>query len=384
MRVELISTGDEVMEVFIDDTNASWLSRRLIDRGIEVSRRSSVVDDRDAISAVIGECSERADVVIVNGGLGPTTDDVTTEAAAAAAGVPVVRNKACETRIRDWFAARSRTMTDNNLKQADLPEGAEVIDNPVGTACGYRMRINSAEFFFTPGVPSEFKKMCDEHILPAIFRNVPDDTVILRYFLLGIGESSIGKRLSGISWPEGITIGYRAFFPYLEIKITARKTGGAELTAAETLLLREISPWLVGRKQLDIACNISKLSGVIPLQVLEYGTRGRVIREIAGAMESVSCRLKPLPETAHDLLAYIKPERCRTIAVGRETENGIPIAYWGGLRGFAFTIRMPGRDHARFLDLVAAAALDMVQRVLSGHRPNCSYEMAEVTEEAEV
>ena len=370
MKVELISTGDEVMEGFIDDTNSSWISRRLIDRGIEVSRRSSTGDDREAISAVIKECSGRADVVIVNGGLGPTTDDLTTEAAAAAAGVPVVRNSAWESRIRDWFAARNRTMTDNNLKQADLPEGAEVIDNPAGTACGYQMRINGTEFFFTPGVPSEFKRMCDDHILPAIFSNVPDDTVILRYFLLGIGESSIGKRLSGISWPEGITIGYRAFFPYLEIKITARKTGASELSAAETMLLREISPWLVGRKQLDMAGNISKLSGVIPLQVLEYGTRGRLIREIAGAMESVSCRLKPLPETAHDLLAYIKPERCRTIAVGRETENGIPVAYWGGLRGFAVTIRMPGRDHERFLDFAAAAALDMLQRALSGHRPD--------------
>ena len=142
MKVELISTGDEVMEGFIDDTNSSWISRRLIDRGIEVSRRSSTGDDREAISAVIKECSGRADVVIVNGGLGPTTDDLTTEAAAAAAGVPVVRNSAWESRIRDWFAARNRTMTDNNLKQADLPEGAEVIDNPAGTACGYQMRIN--------------------------------------------------------------------------------------------------------------------------------------------------------------------------------------------------------------------------------------------------
>lgn len=81
MKVELISTGDEVMEGFIDDTNSSWISRRLIDRGIEVSRRSSTGDDREAISAVIKECSGRADVVIVNGGLGPTTDDLTTEAA---------------------------------------------------------------------------------------------------------------------------------------------------------------------------------------------------------------------------------------------------------------------------------------------------------------
>ena len=110
MKVELISTGDEVMEGFIDDTNSSWISRRLIDRGIEVSRRSSTGDDREAISAVIKECSGRADVVIVNGGLGPTTDDLTTEAAAAAAGCHVYTSDAADERLCFGLGGR-RVMT---------------------------------------------------------------------------------------------------------------------------------------------------------------------------------------------------------------------------------------------------------------------------------
>jgi nicotinamide-nucleotide amidase len=113
-----------------------------------------VGDDRESLLQAFQLASQRADAVIVNGGLGPTIDDLSQEVAAQAAGVELVLNDEWLVRMEDFFRRRSRTMPPNNRKQAMLPVTAEVIDNPIGTACGFALDIGKARFFFTPGVPA--------------------------------------------------------------------------------------------------------------------------------------------------------------------------------------------------------------------------------------
>src|SRR6516165_9653392 len=157
MRIEIICTGDEVLTGKIVNTNFSYMSQKLEDVGLSVHWGTTVGDDRASLLAAFQLASQRADAVIVNGGLGPPVDDLSQEIAAQTAGVELVLNEEWLERMESFFTRRSRTMPPNNRKQAMLPLGSEVLDNPVGTACGFAMDLGHARFFFTPGVPRELR-----------------------------------------------------------------------------------------------------------------------------------------------------------------------------------------------------------------------------------
>src|SRR5579871_6759536 len=191
MRIEIICTGDEVLTGKIVNTNFSYMSQKLEDYGLSVSWGTTVGDDRDELLAAFRMAGERADAVIVNGGLGPTVDDLSQEIAARAAGVELVLNSDWLAQMEAFFERRSRVMPPNNRKQAMLPAGAEVLDNPIGTACGFAVDIGKARFFFTPGVPRELRRMLEEQIVPRLLERSGIKVAIQlkRFHSYGIGES---------------------------------------------------------------------------------------------------------------------------------------------------------------------------------------------------
>ena len=168
MRIEVICTGDEVLTGKIVNTNFSYITQKLEDVGLSVHWETTVGDDRENLLQAFQLAGERADAVIVNGGLGPTVDDLSQEIAAKAAGVDLVLNEDWLRRMEEFFQRRSRVMPPNNRKQAMLPTTAEVLDNPIGTACGFALDIGRARFFFTPGVPRELRRMLEEQIVPRL------------------------------------------------------------------------------------------------------------------------------------------------------------------------------------------------------------------------
>src|SRR5437762_13424937 len=168
MLIEIICTGDEVLTGKIVNSNFSYMAQKLEDVGLAVRWGTTVGDDRETLLSAFREAGQRADAVIVNGGLGPTIDDLSQEIAAQAAGVELALHQEWLTRMEDFFKRRSRVMPPNNKKQAMLPSTAEVIDNPIGTACGFALDIGKARFFFTPGVPRELRRMLEEQIIPRL------------------------------------------------------------------------------------------------------------------------------------------------------------------------------------------------------------------------
>src|SRR5436853_7113005 len=141
MLIEIICTGDEVLTGQIVNSNFSYISQKLEDVGLSVIWGTTVGDDRETLLQAFRLASERADAVIVNGGLGPTVDDLSQEIAAKAAGVDLVLNEEWLQRMEDFFRRRNRVMSANNRKQAMLPTTAEILDNPIGTACGFALDI---------------------------------------------------------------------------------------------------------------------------------------------------------------------------------------------------------------------------------------------------
>ena len=236
LRCEILSTGDEVLTGQITDTNAAFLADRMGSLGFEVVRHTTVGDDRAMLAAAFRQLGASADVVLCTGGLGPTVDDLTTEVAAEVLGAELKLDEPALAYMEGLWRSRGRTMPENNRKQALLPEPAEVLPNPVGTAPGFAARIDRAWFFFMPGVPHEMKQMFAEQVVPRLERLRDEPTVfdvrVLRSF--GLTESATDQALAGLEalFP-GVKLGFRAHFPEIQIKLTVK---GSDVDAARIRL----------------------------------------------------------------------------------------------------------------------------------------------------
>lgn len=299
MRIEIICTGDEVLTGKIINSNFSYMAQKLEDVGLAVHWGTTVGDDRDSLLAAFRLAGERADAVIVNGGLGPTVDDLSQEIAAQAAGVGLVLHEAWLAQMEAFFARRSRIMPPNNRKQAMLPEGSEFLDNPIGTACGFALTIGKARFFFTPGVPRELRRMLEEQIIPRLLARAGAPTAIFlkRFHSYGLGESHVDQLLTGIEdmAPDGsVKLGFRAHYPQIETKLTVRGRDTADIQAKLAPVEAEV------RKRLGnfiLAEGDQTLEGVV-LAALTQAQASLALVETftAGA---IAARLAHLPGAEH-------------------------------------------------------------------------------------
>lgn len=193
MKAEIIAIGSELVSGQCLDTNSQWLSRELGSLGIPVHFHTTLGDDMDEDVAAFQIAIAHADLILVSGGLGPTQDDLTREALARVAGVPLVENAEALAAIGAMFARRSRPMAERNRVQALFPLGAEVIPNRVGTAPGIWMKVGNAVVACLPGVPSELRVMYDEQVRPRLNQFGSGGRVILHHKinLFGRGESDV-------------------------------------------------------------------------------------------------------------------------------------------------------------------------------------------------
>jgi len=222
--VEFVVTGDEVMRGTIADTNTAWTAARLYPLGLSL-RRTVVVGDRgEDIRRALLEASVRADFCIVSGGLGPTSDDLTVECAAQAAGVGLRLDEGWLQRLLErWAARRREPMPKNNERQALLPDGAEMLGNPDGSAPAFALRIDRCTFFFLPGVPREYQRILSELVLPRLARatgNAALRTRVLQCY--GVTESRLDEIVDPIraAHPE-VRFGFRTKFPENHLSLAA-------------------------------------------------------------------------------------------------------------------------------------------------------------------
>lgn len=247
MRAEILSTGDEICHGAFVDTNSAHIAACLSDIGIRVTRHQCVGDDIEALTAVLSEIGARADFAVITGGLGPTVDDLSAAAAARAAGVNLVRDRAAENSIQVYFAKYSRTMSPSDAKQAMLPEGATPIFNFWGTAPGFILSLGKCRCYFLPGVPREMESMLAASIIPDMlsvignFRNVFAKKELS---VFGLPEAQVDAKLKGFDdrFP-GIKLGMVARFPVITVKMTAQGDDPNHLQGE----LEKAAAWSAGR-----------------------------------------------------------------------------------------------------------------------------------------
>lgn len=289
MFAEILATGDEIRSGALVDSNSAYIAEKLEEIGIPVTRHSCVGDDLEELISVLKEISSRVDICVATGGLGPTEDDLSSEAAASAAGETLVLDSKAFSDIQAFFKSRNREMVDSNKKQAMLPRTAEAMYNPVGTAPGFCIKIGKCVFFFLPGVPHEMKRMLSHETLPRIEKmpgKLQEHCLVRNISTFGLGESDAGEKVADLTndFPD-IKVGLRAKFPEIHVKLYLN---GQDLSYMESRLA-SASQWILNRL-------------------------GRHVLSLEGAS---------LPRVVGDLLR----ERAATVAVAESCTGG-RIANW--------------------------------------------------------
>ena len=222
-QVQLLLTGNEIMSGDTVDSNSALIAKRLGELAIGVHRKVTVGDDVELLQREMDDMAKQADVLIVNGGLGPTIDDLTAQILAAVANVAIEEHADAISHLEAWCARRNLTLNDANRKQAMLPAGATIIDNPVGSAVGFELIVHDCRVICTPGVPSELAPMLDDIVTSlATQLDKPAERNILRLQTFGLGESTAQQLISDAmpDWPSEVDLGFRAGAPQMEIKLT--------------------------------------------------------------------------------------------------------------------------------------------------------------------
>lgn len=300
MRAEILCVGTELLLGQIIDTNAAYIGSRLARAGIDVLQKQTVGDNLQRIISCIQGALARSDVLIITGGLGPTTDDLTREAIAGALGVEVENRPELEAELRAFFAGRGSRLNANNLRQAQLPQGARAIPNPIGTAPGvWAQTAEGQQIFAIPGVPREMKMMLDEAIVPALLEKLEGQRQIilsrtLRSF--GVGESALAEPLEDILVNSQNPTVAPLIFSNTEVhlRVTAKAKNDEEgenlLNSMEILLRERIGSSIFGRDEETLASVIIDLlrhrqSTLAVAESLTGGLTQTLITEVPGASD---------------------------------------------------------------------------------------------------
>lgn len=383
IKIEMLSTGDEVLYGQIVDTNAAWLSDFLFEEGITITSRHTVGDDLLTLVETLQERSLHNDILIVNGGLGPTSDDLSAQAAAQANNESLILHEEWLKTLERYFLNRGRVMPATNIKQAMLPQSATLIDNPIGTACGFKMQLNHCLLFFTPGVPSEFKAMVRNSILPEIKANYPitESKLCYRLTTMGRTESDLGQAIeTTVKLPDSITVGYRAAMPIIELKLTGPESKKSEMDniwqkikaiVADNLLYEGV---VINQGESGLAQVVSKLlnKSKQSIVVIEQQSAGMVSYQLLEANAPV-VKSEVVPfvmEEPIDYFSQILQNQRADIALGivnfqeKNTEFTLIIATIKQV--LHFKLKYIGRSQSSKIQqqILTAIALDGLRRYL--------------------
>lgn len=223
-NVQLLLTGNELMAGDIVDSNSAMIAQQLKELGLEITRKVTIADDLALLINEINLLAEQSDILIINGGLGPTIDDLTALALARATDVELAEHPQALDHLTHWCKRRGATLNAPNLKQTILPKDCGIIPNKNGSAVGFKVNHLHCDIYCTPGVPNELKTMLVEEIAPDIAKGLPNDLIsdVTRLQVFGLGESVLQKMVDEQlpDWPDNIDLGFRAGMPLLEIKLT--------------------------------------------------------------------------------------------------------------------------------------------------------------------
>ncbi|MFB4162734.1 competence/damage-inducible protein A [Alteribacillus sp. JSM 102045] len=271
MNAEIIAVGSELLLGQIANTNGQYLSQELASIGINVYRHTVVGDNKKRMTSAFQEACERADILFITGGLGPTEDDLTKEVTAELTGKRLMYHQPTLDFMKQFFKQRKRTMSENNKKQAHYTEGSDVFYNRAGLACGMADNYKDTLLILVPGPPRELKHMYENTIKPYLLKELAGEFLVLSRVLrfFDIGESRLEEELIDIIQAQtNPTIAPLASDGEVTIRLTAKAKTRSEadvlLDKVETQIQQRVGKYFYGRE-----------NETLPVQVVKnYGKKG--------------------------------------------------------------------------------------------------------------
>ncbi len=406
MRVNLLLTGNELMTGDTLDSNSAMIAQMCFDQGIEIALKSTIPDNFSLLVAELERLSQGADVLLVNGGLGPTSDDLTAAALAQVLKRELVFHPQALAHLESWCLQRNYALTEANKKQAFLPENIELIANDVGSAVGFKVTFQGCWILCTPGVPFELKHMLEAHILPMLRTLLPADVQPkrVRFRVFGFGEANLQQLIHEQfpQWPAQLELGFRASMPLLELKLKVNRKQdyslletwqnkleqllGAHIVTCDERSLAQVVVDLLRERGLRVTCAESCTGGKIAAMLTEVSGASDVFE--AGFV-SYSNRIKQqvlgVSETALEEFGAVSEAVVREMLAGALKTSGADIGVavsgvagpsggsddkpvgtvwlaWGSINAIhAHKFYFPGTRQF-FQKIVAALALDLIRR----------------------
>ncbi len=409
LKVQLLLTGNEIMSGDTVDSNSALIARRLSELAIGVYRKVTVGDDVALLKAELAAMAADADLVIVNGGLGPTIDDLTAEVLAAVADVTIEEHPQAVAHLEHWCARRNLQLNAANLKQAMLPAGAVVVDNPIGSAVGFEMTLGTCRVICTPGVPGELAAMM-EGILASLAQpqDRPVERNILRLQTFGLGESTAQQMISDAlpDWPSEVELGFRAGAPQMEIKLTIdRASAAVAQRRCQEQLEQLFGDHIIGQGDTLLAERVLQLlrERGATLTTAESCTGGLIasmLTRIAGSSDAfhagfvtysndIKHSVLGVSQQSLDQLGAVSEEVVQQMALGAMARSGADYAIavsgiagpdggtqekpvgtvwlaWGDRQNIRTRCLCWPVERSLFQTMIAAAGLDMIRRILLG------------------
>ena len=338
MKTGIITIGNELTSGGIQDTNTALIARKFHLQGWQVVATMSVGDDEAMIKRALDFVLPLTDAVIITGGLGPTADDITTAAVAKAFYLPLYTDEKVLNHIKAIFSGYGLKWTENNAKQAVFPQGAQILDNPVGTAAGFSLKVHGKVLAVIPGVPVEVKRMLPEVVLPLLCRSFPEESrylAVRTLKLFGLGEAAVDQAIAEIDLP-GVGVGFYPRFPENHIVLSARdavedaawlrvkKAGeeihkrlGSYIFAYDEETLEDVVAGLLKEKGLTVSVAESCTGGLITDRLTDIpGSSMYLERGLVAYSNRSKTDLLGVPEAVLEKHGAVSEETARLMAEG--------------------------------------------------------------------
>ena len=410
MKIALLLTGNELMTGDTVDSNSAMIAQSLAVQGFDVAHKVTVGDDIDLIIAELDKLAAIYPAIIINGGLGPTIDDLTSEALSILTHEPLTENAQALAHVNEWCERRGVAANAANLKQTLLPASATVLANPVGSAVGIALRYKECLLLCTPGVPPELAAMLKGSVLSELKVSFPDATarLVRRLKLFGMGESALQQIIADQCphWPSEVVVGFRAGAPLLELKLEIEDQAHLPLRdQCEVELRKVVGDFIVGEnddtlgaiviallqqqnKQLTlaesctggmIASNITSISGASSVFGAGFVSYSNAIKStILGVdtdlIEAHGAVSEPVARAMAEGALERSDAHCVIAVTGIAGPDGGTVdkpvgsvwVAWGGVGSINTHLFHYPVGRKMFQTMVSALALDLLRRYLLG------------------
>ncbi len=338
----VVAVGDELLLGDVVNTNAAWLGEALAGAGVHVVHSAAVGDDVDRVARALRRALEDADVVVVTGGLGPTVDDLTREAVAQVAGVPLERSAALEQALRDRFASYGFPFPEQARKQADVPRGAQALDNRVGSAYGLRLEVDGRLLYALPGPPHELRAVARDGVLPELAALTQARVTTRQLKVAGLGESMVAERVeAAVTVPEGVDLAYLAGEGVVRVRFStdgdpavlepvvaaAAAALGDDAFTQDDLALCEVVGAVLRDRGEFVASAESLTGGMVGTALTGYdGSSSSYRGGLVVYATDLKHALAGVPQDVLDAHGAVAPETAGALAEGVRERAG---AHWG-------------------------------------------------------